>query len=317
MLTKLPIITCLTAQALAGAGWNYEKDGAAWKQRTDGSECGGNRQSPIDFQSTKMTPASAPDNLADVQGFFDTVVKKQAYSMKVNNVTTGHAIKFSFDTPLEDENFKCPQFHYHIKFGEHTFNGNKYLAEQHLVCHRAKFADLTAAATSGEGDALFVFGTWIQSGNGKSQDEANIANVIKNYEASNKNEAQPVTEMNIPVNDNQGDYYRYEGSLTTPECNEVVIWTMFKDPIIVSAEQEKVMLAMNSLVTDNNRETLPQGERIVTVYSAGEPEAEVEDYTMYYIVAAVGIVLVAALLFFALKKKKQHTPGEEVESLKN
>lgn len=33
------------------------------------------------------------------------------------------------------------------------------------------------------------------------------------------------------------DFYRYEGSLTTPMCNEVVVWTVFEGPVEVSSDQ--------------------------------------------------------------------------------
>ncbi len=47
-------------------------------------------------------------------------------------------------------------------------------------------------------------------------------------------------------------YYRYLGSLTTPNCDEGVIWTIFKDPIkvsqdLVSLDSIHEYLALNSI----------------------------------------------------------------------
>ena len=41
--------------------------------------------------------------------------------------------------------------------------------------------------------------------------------------------------------ENKFEYYRYQGSLTTPPCNEIVIWTIFKQPIEVSQKQIDIM----------------------------------------------------------------------------
>ena len=40
----------------------------------------------------------------------------------------------------------------------------------------------------------------------------------------------------------KGAYYTYLGSLTTPPCNECVIWIVFVDPIEVSHEQVTIYL---------------------------------------------------------------------------
>lgn len=47
-------------------------------------------------------------------------------------------------------------------------------------------------------------------------------------------------------------YYRYLGSLTTPNCDEGVIWTIFEDPIkvsqdLVSLDSIHEYLALNSV----------------------------------------------------------------------
>ncbi|MBN3277455.1 CAH4 anhydrase, partial [Polyodon spathula] len=41
----------------------------------------------------------------------------------------------------------------------------------------------------------------------------------------------------IPKQEDLARYYRYEGSLTTPGCNEAVVWTLFEKPIPLSRAQ--------------------------------------------------------------------------------
>ena len=40
---------------------------------------------------------------------------------------------------------------------------------------------------------------------------------------------------------NTAKFYRYPGSLTTPDCYESVMWTVFSDPIKVSSAQVNSM----------------------------------------------------------------------------
>ncbi|XP_071494215.1 carbonic anhydrase 4-like [Diadema antillarum] len=44
--------------------------------------------------------------------------------------------------------------------------------------------------------------------------------------------------------DNRQDFFRYYGSLTTPTCDEIVVWTVFADPVEISENQFAVVLVI-------------------------------------------------------------------------
>ena len=46
----------------------------------------------------------------------------------------------------------------------------------------------------------------------------------------------------LPLPDSE--YVNYAGSLTTPTCNEVVRWILFKQPIQISARQMEAFRAL-------------------------------------------------------------------------
>jgi len=57
------------------------------------------------------------------------------------------------------------------------------------------------------------------------------------------------------------DYYRFNGSLTTPPCSEGVKWMVMKEPLTVSKQQvKKFSQAVNGT---NNRPIQPQNARMV------------------------------------------------------
>jgi carbonic anhydrase len=57
------------------------------------------------------------------------------------------------------------------------------------------------------------------------------------------------------------DYYRFNGSLTTPPCSEGVWWFVMKQPVMVSADQ--VQAFADVLHEPNNRPVQPVNARPV------------------------------------------------------
>ena len=123
-------------------------------------------------------------------------------------------------------------------FSRYFRNGVKYSGESHFV-YRNQLINKTAVLS------------FLMNSRTTGKQQANIEKSEKNALLSTTGEAdewktffdssQNVTNqgdsMNISLNlnllmgKNLKDFWRYEGSLTTPPCTENVIWTIFKEEI--------------------------------------------------------------------------------------
>ena len=63
-------------------------------------------------------------------------------------------------------------------------------------------------------------------------------------------------------------YFRYDGSLTTPTCDESVQWTVFRDPLLISRETADLLYTADVVTAPdkNFRHTQPLNGRKVTYY---------------------------------------------------
>ena len=218
--------------------WSYEGD--TGPDRWDSLDpsfavCNsGMRQSPIDLAGA--TPRGGGE--LDIQW-------QPADAQVLDN---GHAIQVDVggesSITLEGRRFSLVQFHFHLP-SEHTVDGNASLMEVHFV-HQAE-----------EGD-FAVIGVFSNAG------EADPA--IRSIHAAIPGSGDaPATlaEFDPRALLPEGrSYFRYDGSLTTPPCSEVVSWVVMTESTSVSREQADTFAALYPV---NARPVQPLNQRSIRV----------------------------------------------------
>ncbi len=136
------------------------------------------------------------------------------------------------------------QIHFHWSLNdatgsEHTLNGTQFPIEVHLVHYDSKYPNFSAAASSNDSKALAVLGLFLVAGN---EDDIN-----ESFDVISDNlpfEYQPEeSRVNVSLDLHwmlpyQHDtFFRYLGSLTTPNCTEAVEWTVMEGPIRVKPSE--------------------------------------------------------------------------------
>jgi len=141
-------------------------------------------------------------------------------------------------------NYRFVQLHFHwgsnsIDGGsEHVIKSKRYAAELHLVHYNTKYNSLAEAVTKSDG--LAVIGVLMDTTNNPN-DNPGFEKIVSQMSAISEEGAETTLTSPLKLKEllplNTNLFYRYQGSLTTPQYNEIVTWTVFKKPIFVSERQ--------------------------------------------------------------------------------
>ncbi|XP_073258842.1 carbonic anhydrase 7-like [Porites lutea] len=258
-------------ELLKAANWSYE--GETGPANWPGDCKNGKRQSPIDIKSAEAVYDKA---LGEFE--LKNYDKKLPLNFTVSNNGHGMVVSLTGSDYVVSGgglvgSFKTIQFHLHWgpnedKGSEHEMNGKSYPAEIQFVSCNTNYPNVTEALKNPNG--LAVLGVFIEV----EGDDDNTAwsfldfaaNVTK-YQSSVVVPASDFAVFNNMLPASKSDYYRYNGSLTTPTCNEVVTWTVFKDAVKISKRQIDLLRKLENRdgkpLTKNYRPPMPLNGRTV------------------------------------------------------
>ncbi|VDK88771.1 unnamed protein product [Litomosoides sigmodontis] len=216
------------------ANWDYNEDGECGPKNWPNAN--GRNQSPINLDLCSMKHSTM-----EPFQFLN-------YDMKLKGeiVNNGHSVQvkphFENDRPKIqggglDQTYRLVQYHFHWGLqdnegSEHTLAGLHYPVELHLV-HEG----LTNPKKLAVIGVFFVLGF---------DDTALLQECTVLNELINPAKSQPIQDivLNDKLPKNRKSFWRYTGSLTTPPCSEVVTWTIFTEPIVITKFQLSLFRAL-------------------------------------------------------------------------
>jgi len=225
------------AFSASGVHWEYSgKSGPNnWAKLTpEYGACAGSNQSPIDltgFIDAKLQPISFSYVSAPAD------ILNNGHTVQVNT-SAGSSIA------IDGTSFQLKQFHFHAP-SENLIKGKSFPLEGHLV-HADKEGNLAVVAvmfTEGKANKILEQ-AWAQMPQ-KEGDKALLTSKLDSLDL-------------LPSN---RDYYRFNGSLTTPPCSEGVRWLVMKQS--VTASKEQIETFTHVIHHPNNRPVQPLKARVV------------------------------------------------------
>ncbi|KAF5828547.1 carbonic anhydrase [Dunaliella salina] len=263
--------------------YNYVQHGFDWRENEQ-DNCAGDAQSPIDIVTSSLSDPSARTNVGGVS--------LNSLNTESLSIQPGAAVNIEQDMQIDfpasafkgatlptisidgtERSFRPIQVHWHFFLSEHTVDGIHYPLEGHIVME-----DTTEGSSQ-----LAVIGVFYRYGaedsfindmQSRVIDRIGSGEIFYGQQDASLDKANDPFTINIMSDLLPSDleYVGYDGSLTTPPCDETVKWHVFLTPRTVSIEQMRIFAEVTlnahpgSTVT-NNRVIQDVNGRTVSVYN--------------------------------------------------
>ncbi|XP_039987558.1 carbonic anhydrase 4b isoform X2 [Xiphias gladius] len=277
---------------VSGADWCYQSQVTcnhtctgpdAWGVVSQ--HCSGRSQSPVNIVTRRILP---DERLTP----FHFVGYQETFHGRLTNI--GHTVQLDLPSNITIKggnlaaSYKAVQLHLHWgKDGgpgsEHTIDGEKFSMEMHIVHIKEQYNSLSQAVRDRTGVA--VLGFLFQESASANKKFDPLLNALKYIpQPTNSTTLRGVSlNMFIPHQSNMTKYFRYDGSLTTPNCDEAVVWSLFENAIPLSRKQ---LTAFSQIRFSN-------GEPMVRTYRPVQP---LNGRQVYYSGGHVALVSTALLI---------------------
>jgi len=229
------------AGAPAAAPWTYAQSGADWT----GLCATGKKQSPIAIHTHNLNGTTCVRDgeeaaIAHRINFF----YKPVANLSVTH--TGYTLQVAGDlgfvtlggcNPCAGQQYDVKQIQFHAG-AEHQIGRKVRPIELHIV-HQKQ------GATGLNDLAIVAIQFYIQADGGF--ENSLLRSLDWDHLPSSANAAtalKTIVDLNSLTEALKGEYYTYEGSLTTPGCDETVKWFVMKTPLGVTSQQHDAIKAL-------------------------------------------------------------------------
>uniref|UniRef100_UPI0037E96ABD carbonic anhydrase 12 n=1 Tax=Semicossyphus pulcher TaxID=241346 RepID=UPI0037E96ABD len=254
--TPILLLQLTFLSVLQGAKWTYNGQEGQQYWSKHYPYCGGSFQSPIDIESEllRFDPTLGPIEVQD----YDLSPEEQ---LTLGN--NGHSLQLSLPHKMYisglPHRYTAAQLHFHWGSSskpagsEHLVESRQYAAELHVVHFNSdKYPNMSMAVDKSDG--LAVLGVLIEVGEFNPAYEQ-FLKFISGVKYRDQRVQVPGFDIRELLPARLDEYYRYDGSLTTPPCYPSVLWTVFKNHVTISHKQ--FLALATSLYSSHAQDSVP------------------------------------------------------------